>query len=211
MNGLYIDVAFGALVLISSAMAFLRGFAREFLGALAVVAAGLGTLWGFESPLKTAVEEALTSNDVVDPWVAHLILIVGVFLIIYIAVTIVTSSISSVMHRSNSVGFIDRILGLAFGAARGIVIAGLAFIAVYAFWPQEDRPEALAQAQTCPAMKLTAEQIQKIAPPESAIVVDPRAEVAEGEARPALTFTCSAPATTQAGSDAEATPTPDDT
>ncbi len=167
MPGTVFDGIFIGLVLISSILAFARGFVRELLSAAAVIAAALGAVWSFDALQEGA--RAAIGGDAVPNWVPDLIVIVGVFLVIYVAVTVVTASISSVVHRSDQIGFIDRTIGLVFGVARGVIVAALMLIVIYGFVPDSEVQESVPEAATYEIAKSAAELIQPIFPEDSSV------------------------------------------
>lgn len=140
-----IDGGFIALLMISSILAFARGFTRELLSSLAVFCAAIGSFFSF-SFLEVPVAAALT--PMVSERIAGVLVIVCVFLLIYVAVTVVTASISAIVIRNEQVNFADRAVGLVFGVARGFVLVAL--LMVVAFSAQaalEDNPSLTGEAQ----------------------------------------------------------------
>lgn len=147
-----IDGVFIALMLISSILAFARGFTRELLSSLAVILAALGSFFSFtflQEPVTTALD------PLVSGWVAGVLVIVCVFLLIYVAVTVVTASIGAFISRNDQINFIDRAVGLAFGVARGLVVTALAWVVIFSAQnalertagAEEHRDQAAAVAQ----------------------------------------------------------------
>lgn len=146
------------LLLISGVISFARGFLREVLSVAAFITAALASLWG-SPPLWAA------AGDIIQPaWLAKAVIVVGVFLAVYVGVTMVTSSVTNLVHRSENVGFIDRVIGLIFGVARGLLIAALLLIFANAVLPRDEHPEWLVTAKTYPLVYNTAVALQAVAP-----------------------------------------------
>lgn len=116
------DIAVIGVVLISTIIAFARGFVREVLSVAAFIAAALAALWA--SPAAAPAVRNLIQPD----WLAYLLVVMGIFLVVFIGVTLVTHSLTSMLHKSDSVGIVDRVLGLGFGAARGVLLMALVLI-----------------------------------------------------------------------------------
>lgn len=162
MESWMLDAAFVVLVLVSSVIAFTRGFVREVLSAAAVVGAFLGTFWSFET-LRGGAQDALAPLGA-PTWVADVTVIVGVFLVIFLAIMVVTKSIEAVIQRSEGVAFIDRTAGLAFGVVRGVVVAALGVLMANALVTERATKDAIASAQSYPVIAPVARIIQSILP-----------------------------------------------
>lgn len=149
------DFAVIGVVLVSAVIAFARGFVREILSVAAFIAAALAALWA--SP-----QVAPSVRDFVQPdWLAMLAVVVGIFLAVFIGVTMITHSLTSMLHRGDQVGFIDRVLGLGFGLARGVF-----FIALFVImWTSAiaPSPDFMRDAYTCDLSVKTAQAIQSFA------------------------------------------------
>lgn len=144
-----------ALLLLSGGVAFWRGFVREVLSVTAFVTAALATLFVMDALLEPA-EQAL--SPLLPPLAARLLVIAIVFLLVYIAVSVATTSLADVLSSSgDGVGFIDRTAGLVFGLARGLVVAALALIIYVSAPGPEDWMETIANSQTYPLVRATAE------------------------------------------------------
>ncbi len=152
------DMAVIGVLLISGIIAFARGFVRELLSIAGFILAALASLWSYPE-LRPGARGAI------DPdWLADGAVIIGVFLAVYIGVTIVTSSISRIIQNSERVGFFDRMLGFVFGIARGLILAALALTIYQAAFTPEDQPEWLANAVTYDVVDQTATAIRDLLP-----------------------------------------------
>jgi len=116
-------LALGAIIL-SGIMGLARGLIREVFSIVGFVAALVGGYFfaGQAAPIATAILG-------VDGIWAMLAGGFGVFLIVFVAITILTMIIARSAHRSTEIGSFDRAAGLAFGVVRGVLIIAL-FIAL---------------------------------------------------------------------------------
>jgi membrane protein required for colicin V production len=152
------------ILLVSGLLALVRGFVREALSVTASVAAALATLWSLPAFIGPA-------REMIDPdWVAPLVVGGVVFVTIYLAVTFVTSSLSSGLAKGEEVNVVDRTLGFAFGVVRGLVLLGLAVIASAAIFGTDGRPPpGITEARIYPLVNATARALQTLAPETSRI------------------------------------------
>jgi membrane protein required for colicin V production len=135
-----IDLAVIGVVLISALLAAVRGFTREVLGIVAWVTAA-ATAW-FLHPGALPLAKQHISNDTG----ALIAAIAGIFLITLILVSLITVKISDVILDSR-IGAIDRSLGFAFGAGRGLLLAVIGWV-FFAWLVQGKMPEWAANART---------------------------------------------------------------
>tara|TARA_R110000868_G_scaffold26347_2_gene101517 strand:- start:10137 stop:10781 length:645 start_codon:yes stop_codon:yes gene_type:complete len=152
------------ILLVSGLLALVRGFVREALSVTAFVAASLATLWALPAFIGPA-------RDLIDPdWLAPLAIGAVIFLLIYLAVTFVTSSLSNGLAKGEDVNVIDRTLGFAFGVVRGLVLLALGVIFMAATLGTDGRPpEAVTASRIYPLVNATARALQTLAPETSRI------------------------------------------
>jgi len=163
LNGF--DFAVIGVVAISAIIAFARGFVREVLSVAAFIAAALAALWASPA-IVPAAREAIQPD-----WLAFLLVVVGVFLVVFIGVTMVTHSLTSMLHRNDHVGFFDRVLGLIFGVARGVLLAALSVILYNAAF---DTPRPwMTESASYPLVAKTAMALQSVAPESARIAAKP--------------------------------------
>jgi len=126
-----------AVVLISAVMAFARGLIREVFSIVAFFAAIFAAIWGYPhvAPLLEGV--------VGSPFFATLFSGFLIFLLVFVAITILTTMLAKAAHSSDEIGALDRGAGLLFGAARGILIVSLFVLLARAVTgPPETTPQA---------------------------------------------------------------------
>jgi membrane protein required for colicin V production len=153
-----------AVILISAAMAFARGLIREVFSIVAFFAALFAALAGhrFMSPM---LEGALGT-----PLFATLAAGFLIFLVVFIAITIVTQMVAKLAHSSGEIGTLDRGAGLLFGAARGILMVALFVVLVRAVTgtpqtaPQATPPNWMVNAKLYPFFEKAAVALETVVP-----------------------------------------------
>ncbi len=156
-----------AVLLLSGLLALVRGFVREALSVAAFVAAALGALWML--PVLRPPVRGMIQPD----WAADAAALVATFLLIYLAVTLVTSSISKQLRGGDEPGLVDRVGGLAFGVVRGVVLLALFVIAWTAMAPPDYQARWMTEARLYPLIASTATALQELAPESSRIAMTP--------------------------------------
>jgi len=116
----WFDFAALAVVGLSGVMAFARGLIREVFSIIAFIGAAIGAVF-FADLLRPLVERFTPLSGALASVAAGLL----IFLIVFIAITVIASSLAKRTHQSTEIGSFDRAAGLAFGALRGVVVVGL--------------------------------------------------------------------------------------
>lgn len=107
---------------VSTFLGFMRGFVREAV-ALVFWVAGIWLAWKL-GPLVEPHLGGLLASPEVRPWVGRLVIMVLVIL-----ASLITGLIMQYFIRSAGLGLVDRIIGILFGFARGLLLVGVAVIA----------------------------------------------------------------------------------
>jgi membrane protein required for colicin V production len=154
-----------AVLFLSGLMALMRGFVREALTVTAFVAAALAALW------TRPVFASILEGPVGGPLTANAIAMVTVFLLVYLAVSFITNSLSKNVKRGEDVPTLDRTLGFMFGVARGLVLLGL-MVLVFTSAAGGAAPAWMRSAQVYPLAQATANLLQHLAPAGSPIDPD---------------------------------------
>jgi membrane protein required for colicin V production len=160
-----LDLAVLGIVLISALLAAVRGFTREVLAIASWVVAAVAAYLLHPAALPYVKE--YVSNDKVALAVA----IAAVFFATLIIVSFVTVKISDLILDSR-IGALDRTLGFVFGAARGLLIAVIAFVFFDKLVGEKQHPDWIRDAKLRPLLKETGDQIIAMLPedPENAIL-----------------------------------------
>lgn len=138
----FVDLIVLAVLLISAALAFFRGFVHEVLAIGAWVGAGVATLYGF-SHLQPYARQVIAIDLLAD-----IVAGVALFLVALVVLAIVTRLLAAKVQNS-SLGALDRSLGLLFGLVRGAVIVAAAWLVLAWALPQPDeRPAYIQEAKS---------------------------------------------------------------
>lgn len=115
------DVLIALIVLGSTLLGLLRGFVREAVS-LAFWIVAIWAAWKFGSIVEPHLG-GLLADPKVAPWIGRLVVLVLVLLIGW-----ATGMMLAYFARSAGLGPLDRVIGLLFGIARGMVLMGLMVI-----------------------------------------------------------------------------------
>ena len=152
------DILVLIVVGVSALLAFARGFIREVLSMAALVVAILAVLWGlpvFRAPVRELIEPG---------WIADTITVVSIFLLIYIAIRVLTGRIHEWVHDSEPLGIIDRSAGILFGVGRGFVLMAIFVLAITSVAKKDLLPKFLTTSSFYPFLAITANVLQNFAP-----------------------------------------------
>jgi membrane protein required for colicin V production len=144
-------LALGGLITLYLGLVRMLMFIGSWVGAI------LAALWA-QPYVRDYARELITMK-----WLADGVAFIALFIIILIALTIVTHAIAQKVKNSPVSG-VDRLLGLAFGVCLGAVTIVLAFM----IWdsvaqPKED-PEWFAEARSAPYIRQGVEFARSIMP-----------------------------------------------
>jgi membrane protein required for colicin V production len=140
----WVDGVLAGVVVISAIVAYFRGLVREVLS--------LGAWIGAAAAAFVARPYLLpyTSAWIDTEWIADAVGAGAVFLVVLVALKLITNAIADRVQDS-SLGGVDRVLGLLFGAGRGAVLAVLAYIMGGMFAPETATwPAAVREARSLP-------------------------------------------------------------
>lgn len=152
------DILVLIVVGVSALLAFARGFIREVLSMAALVFAVLAVLWGlpvFRDPVRELIEPG---------WIADTVTIISIFLLIYIAIRVLTGRIHEWVHDSEPLGMIDRSAGILFGVARGFVLMAIFVLAITSVAKKDLIPKFLTTSSFYPFLAITANVLQNLTP-----------------------------------------------
>ena len=152
------DVAALIVLGLSGLLALARGFIREALSIAALLAGAIGALYGY--PVFRGV-----AREQLEPlWFADVVTVGGIFLAIYIAVTVFTAQLHKAAHSSAPIGMLDRAAGLGFGIVRGLVVLALGVMVLRAATPPDRLPTWLTEARLYPVIGISADMIAAVGP-----------------------------------------------
>ena len=161
----YLDLGVLGVVLISALLSTMRGFTREVLaiGSWAAAAAAAYYFYPYVLPYlepyihKQAVAQAVSAAVV--------------FFATLILVSLFTVRVSDAILDSK-IGALDRSLGFVFGAARGFLLAVVAFSIFNWLVGDKQQPDWVRTAKTRPALVGTAQKVIDLLPEDAAATLE---------------------------------------
>lgn len=153
----YLDLGLIGVILISALLAMLRGFTREVLAIVSWGAAAIAAL--YLHPLVLPFLKPYISKDSVALAAA----VGSVFFITLVIVSLITVRLSDAILDSR-VGALDRSFGFVFGALRGLLLCGVAFIFFNWLVPEKTQPDWVKAARMRPLLVATGDEIMSVLP-----------------------------------------------
>ena len=166
-----LDLIVAGIVLLSALLASVRGFTREVLAIASWVAAALAA-YLFHPKVLALIEPHITNRQV-----ALAAAIAVIFLGVLVLVTLMTVKISDLILDS-SIGTLDRTLGFLFGAARGFLIAAIAFLFFDRLVGEKQYPDWVANARLRPLLKEAGDGLIALLPNDPAFLDKLKAKAA---------------------------------
>ncbi len=149
-------IVLGAVAL-SALLAAVRGFTREVLSIASWVAAAVAA-WSFHPLLLPFVKQHVKQDTI-----ALVIAIAAIFLVTLVIVSLITARISDFVLDSR-IGALDRTLGLAFGAARGLLLAVVGYLLWTTLVPETRQPDWVRDAKTKPLLESSGKTLLAMLP-----------------------------------------------
>lgn len=152
-----LDIVVLLMIGLAALAGVLRGFVTEILSLIAWVAGVAALRLFYASGAELATDWTGTETG------GAILAFVLIFLVTFIAFRFIARTLGD-RTRKSVVGPIDRVLGLGFGAIKGLIGASLLFLLVNLFFdvvwgPAEAKPEWLRSAKTYPLLKLSSQAI----------------------------------------------------
>lgn len=145
------DIAVFAIVGFAAIAGLARGFVSETTSLLAWVA-GVVAVRYFHTEAKMFVRGWMDNESG-----ASVVALLGLFFGAFLVVRVVGGALSSAT-KASVIGPVDRILGLGFGAAKGVVAATLMFLlasmSVSTLFPGQPQPQWMLAARTVPTLAI---------------------------------------------------------
>ena len=160
----WLDIILASIMLISGFLAMIRGLTREVLSILSWAVAALATLYFFpqyQAQVRVYIDPALLADAV---------LAVGIFLVVLIVVSLITTKISDVVLDSR-IGALDRTLGFVFGLGRGLILVVIAYLFFSWLVPEDTQPQWIKNARSLPILKQTGAGIVSLLPEDPASAI----------------------------------------
>lgn len=154
----YFDMTVATIMLLSCLFAFFRGFVKEVLSLIGWIGAAAVTVYFFPAAAQSL------QPHFAKPVIAAITATTGLYLLSLMGFAIINSVIIKILKSGSGMGMLDNILGLIFGALRGVLIISIAFFMLSLAMPEDDSPLWLKQAKTRPYVEQTTLMLVKIAP-----------------------------------------------
>ncbi|MGC1302215.1 MAG: CvpA family protein [Caulobacteraceae bacterium] len=151
------DLAAGLILIVSAIVGFSRGAVLELVTLFAfTIAAGLAVyLLPFTAPFAR--------HSVHPAWAANAAAVIVTFLVAYIALRMLGSSISRALRSQATLGVVDRLVGLGFGVLRALVILGVVYL-VFTATPLGRPPSLITSGRLYPLTRAAGTTLASVAP-----------------------------------------------
>lgn len=158
----WLDIVLLVFIIWSLLSSFAKGFSREFIGLIAVVA---GFLFGmrFYEVAGAYLRPYVSSNGVAN-FCGFLVIFFG-----FLLLGVLISSFVARFVRVTGLSWFDRLLGGAFGFLRGVLVSSALVMALLAFAPGltgNSPPRSVVESRLAPYVMQTARICSEIATPE---------------------------------------------
>ena len=161
----YLDLGVLGVILISALLSMMRGFTREVL-AIGSWAAAAAAAYYFYPHVLPYLEPYIHKQAIAQAVAAAI-----VFFATLIVVSLFTVRVSDAILDSK-VGALDRSLGFLFGAARGFLLAVVAFSIFNWLVGDKQQPDWVRTAKTRPALIETANRVIALLPEDAAATIE---------------------------------------
>jgi len=158
----WLDIALVILLVGSVASAFSKGFVRESIGLAAAFIGLLCGAWFYRMP-GDILRPYLSSREAAN-LCGFLLIFVGAILLGWLV-----SKLVGMVVKVVGLSWLDRLLGAAFGAARGVIVCVALITAIVAFAPGSDPktpPQSVVNSRIAPYMLDAAHLLTMATPKE---------------------------------------------
>jgi membrane protein required for colicin V production len=118
----YVDIVLGILLILSAISGFSKGFVEELAGLVALILGILAAIY-----FSDIVGQFLTNTFHFTFKYLHIVAFIVTFILVVILVHIIGSVVNK-MVKAISLGFLNRLAGLAFGAVKGALILSVLLV-----------------------------------------------------------------------------------
>jgi membrane protein required for colicin V production len=152
------DLAAGLVLVVSVLVGWLRGATREVTTVAALIAAAIVAVFAlrFSGPIAR--------HAIHTPWLANIVAILVVFVAVYILLRVLAGAVTRRIHQTSALGGVDRTIGAGFGAARALVVLGLANLTINAIMPPDRMPTWISGAMLYPVSTASGQALKAFAP-----------------------------------------------
>ena len=152
------DIIFGLILLVSALVGFARGASRELTSALSFIVAALLSLLALR--LTGPLFRGLMDPD----WAATAAAILVTFVIAFVLLRLIGAQITKTLHADGALGTLDRLMGLAFGLLRGLVVLGVFSLVFHMATPPDRVPSWMSKSALYPLSNAAGRVLKVFAP-----------------------------------------------
>ena len=154
----WLDFVFVVLLIVFAFQGLSEGFSRLIVGLVATIAGLLIASWCYGLPAEYLLPY------VSSPAVADVLGFVVVFILIQILGGLVGLLLSRVF-KWTGLGWLDRLLGFAFGAIKAVIV-GIVLVLILTAFPVKPVPDSVAHSRVAPYLIDAAHAVTYLAPHE---------------------------------------------
>jgi membrane protein required for colicin V production len=151
------DLAAGLVLIVSVLVGWIRGATREVTTVAALVIAAIVAVFALR------VSGPIARHAIHTPWLANIAAILLVFAAVYILLRVMAGALTRRIHQTSLSG-VDRAVGAGFGAARALVVLGLAGLTINAIVPQDRMPTWISGSLLYPVCAASGQALKSFAP-----------------------------------------------
>ncbi|MCP4393614.1 MAG: hypothetical protein GY804_05020 [Alphaproteobacteria bacterium] len=152
-----LDICILTVLIISAALAYMRGFIHEVLSIAGWIGAALSVLYSLPV-VRPFVQEHIESKMVADGVTCVLI-----FVIVLISLTFLTHYISGKI-RESQLNILDRTAGFVFGLGRGVLILSLGYVFASMFINEKNKPEVIETSKSIFVVEYAVDKMKELVP-----------------------------------------------
>lgn len=152
-----LDLVVIAILLLSALLAAWRGFTREVLSIGAWI--GAAVVMFLAGPTAIPFAAAYVENDTIAMIAAY----GAIFILALIPLSYISYRISEGVQES-AIGPVDRLLGLVFGAGRGLVVLGIGYLVFVSLVSESRMPDWYKEARLRPLVESSGKVIASLLP-----------------------------------------------
>jgi membrane protein required for colicin V production len=151
------DLAAGLVLIVSVLVGWFRGATREVTTVAALIVAAIAAVFALR------ISGPIARHAIHTPWLANIAAILIVFAAVYILLRVMAGSLTRRLHQT-SLGGVDRTVGAGFGAARALVVLGLAGLTINAIVPADRMPTWISGSLLYPVCAASGQALKAFAP-----------------------------------------------
>jgi membrane protein required for colicin V production len=155
----WFDFAVLGVLALSGLLAMARGFVKELLSLAGWIIAAIVTFIALPF-VREPVRNLVKSQTIAD---------IGAGIVIFLVVLVICGLITGWLTRrmpGGTFGFLDGLIGLVFGLARGALLVALGYLLLQVAFKSDNLPAWVTQAKTKPYLDEGADLLKRLNPEE---------------------------------------------